>query len=82
MITNLLGEEKHHSDLSCFPRREASIDLVVFQQYQETTGKLWNLTKPIITVNGMMQQRQKLIQHIHIKYLKTMTRPCLINLRT
>ena len=32
MYTSLLGEEKHHCDLSCIPRREVIIDLEVLQQ--------------------------------------------------
>ena len=31
METSLLGEKKHHCDLSCLPRREVSIELEVFQ---------------------------------------------------
>ena len=34
--------------------------------------------KAIITVNGMIQQRQKWILYIHIKSLKSMTRPSLM----
>ena len=43
MYTSLLGEEKHHCDLSCFPRREVIIDLEVLQQEVQQNNLLYIL---------------------------------------